>query len=189
MAGALIMTWESNYLSFKNTAALESLGANELRQKAFNRFTQVGLPTKQIEAWKYTSLSDFKTIDWSLVGEDVTVLTHEQMQEVSKQLPSEFINFVFVNGALNKTLSDDAESFLEINEIAEADFNFDEKNIEYRLLNLAQSFLHKKVTLRLSKHKTIDKPGLPWCRRTTNWTVSGRSRRRCASGPMPGCRP
>lgn len=158
MAGALIMTWETNYLSFKNSSALESIRAAELRQKAFNRFTQMGLPTKQIEAWKYTSLNDFKMIEWGAAAEAEAVLTHDQMQEVSKQLPSEFINFVFVNGILNKTLSDDAESFLQITEIEERDFVFDEKNIEDRVLNLAQSFLSKKIVLHLSKHKTVDRP-------------------------------
>lgn len=152
------MSWENNYLHFKNTSALDSIKANEKRQQAFDKFVVAGLPTRRDEAWKYTSLADFKSVDWKSFEDASEQLTHEQMQEVSKNLPSDFINFVFVNGVLNKTLSDDFDFLITMSELEENDFNFDDTNVEDRLLNLAQSFLNKKIMLCVSKNKSIEKP-------------------------------
>ncbi len=152
------MSWETNYLNFKAKSALESLSANEFRQKSFEKFIAAGLPTKKEEAWKYTSLTDFKEIQWKSFAEDETALTHEQMQEVSRQLPSEFINFVFVNGILNTTLSDDTDGLLKISELQENDFEFDTRKADERLLYLAQTFLNKTIHLDVAPHRTIDKP-------------------------------
>ncbi len=129
-----------------------------MREKAFRSFLAVGLPGKKDEAWKYTSLSDFKGIEWSLPSENEAVLTHEQMREVSKLLPSDFINFVFVNGTLNRTLSDDSDGLVEIVALEESDFEFDAKNVEDRFLNLSQSFLNKKIVLSVVKQKIVEKP-------------------------------
>lgn len=152
------MSWENNYLQFKSTSALDSIKASEKRQQSFDKFVVAGLPTRRDEAWKYTSLTDFKNIEWKSSEDSNEHLTHEQMQEVSKNLPSDFINFVFVNGILNKTLSDDFDSLIEVGELEENDFLSDEASVESRLLNLAQSFLNKKITLTVSKGKAIEKP-------------------------------
>ena len=152
------MDWQTTYNQFKTRSALDSIRANELRQRSFEKFSQKGLPTKKLEAWKYTSLKDFSQIDWKVHSGEETHLTHEQMQEVSKLLPSDFINFVFVNGMLNQTLSDDPENLLEMQEIVEGDFNSDQMHVESELLNLAQSFLNKKINLIVKKHRTIEKP-------------------------------
>lgn len=152
------MDWQTNYLTFKNKWALDSLKANETRQAAFDSFTKQGLPTKKEEAWKYTSLSDFKSILWQLADESEADLTHDQMQEVSKQLPSEFLNFVFVNGVLNRTLSDDAELLFEVVDVESEDLAVSDQNVEQKLLNLARAFLAKKIKLTLPKHKVITQP-------------------------------
>lgn len=151
------MSWQNNFQNFKNHFAPEDAGSLEARSRTFDRFLNLGLPTKKEEAWKFTSLSNFKSIDWNLSDEDEALLTHEQMQEVSKQLPSEFINFVFVNGVLNATLSDDADGLIDLWAVDQTDLKSDERNVEDRLLNLAKSFLNKKINLKLSKNKTIEK--------------------------------
>lgn len=152
------MSWQNNYLNFKNNSALDSVKANEKRQISFDKFLATGLPSKRDEAWKYTSLTDFKDIKWKLHDECEAGLTHEQMQEVSKQLPSDFINYVFVNGILNQTLSDDIDGLIDLAELDENDFEFDDKNVEERLLNLSQAFLNKKIVLSVPRQKVIDKP-------------------------------
>jgi len=167
LAGALVMSWESSYLNFSranrshldthNQAALDSRVANEKRQNCFDKFLALGLPTKREEAWKFTSLTDFKNIEWKSLEDSDVQLTHEQMQEVSKQLPSEFLNFVFINGVLNKTLSDDANDLIELKELAESDF-MDEGGVEDRLLNLAQAFVNKKICLSVVKNKVMERP-------------------------------
>ena len=151
------MSWENNYLNFKNDFESSDAKAAEQRLKSFNSFMSKGLPTKKDEAWKFTSLSDFREIEWKLHDENENTLTHEQMQQISKHLPSEFINFVFVNGKLNSTLSDDKDGLFEILAVESSDFEFDEKNAENRILNLSQAFLAKKINFSVLKQKTIEK--------------------------------
>lgn len=151
------MSWETNYLNFKNTATLNSLKALEARQKAFDRFLAQGLPSKKEEAWKFTSLSDFKSIEWKMPTEEEVHLTHDQMQEVSRQLPSDFLNVVFVNGILNPTLSDDLDEVIDISELKESDFDRSEQHAESRILNLSKAFLTKAINLKVAKNKTIEK--------------------------------
>lgn len=152
------MDWQNNYSQFKTSLALDSLRAAELRHRAFVKFSERGLPSKKEEAWKFTSLKPFSEVQWTVHNGEETYLTHEQMQEVSKQLPSDFHNFVFVNGVLNKTLSDDADSLFEMKEVEESDFNDDQQHVEQNLLNLSQAFLNKKIILTVTKHKTVDRP-------------------------------
>ena len=152
------MSWQESFQNFKNYSTLDSIKASEERQKAFENFMAAGLPTKKEEAWKFTSLSDFKSTEWKSHSDEETHLTHEQMQELSKKLPSEFTNFVFVNGVLNLTLSDDTDSLIEVQELQADDIIFDNQHIEQRLLNLSQAFLNKKVLISVSKFKTLEKP-------------------------------
>ena len=152
------MDWQNNYSQFKTNSALDSLRAAELRHRAFEKFSEAGLPTKKEEAWKFTSLKPFSEVQWTVHNGEETFLTHEQMQEVSKQLPSDFHNFVFVNGVLNKTLSDDADTLFEMKEVEESDFNEDRQHVELNLLNLSQAFLNKKINLTVTKHKNVDRP-------------------------------
>lgn len=151
------MSWNDNYLNFKNSNALESLKANEQRQLSYSRFEAEGLPTKKDEAWKFTSLKPFNEIQWQASGEGKS-LNHEDMVEISKHLPSDFINFVFVDGHYNQTLSDDDGGFFKVIDAEPADFEENKSSVEARLLNLAQSFLSKKVCLQIDKGVAIEKP-------------------------------
>ena len=152
------MSWENTYLNFKNNSPLSSLRANEQRQKSFDKFMAAGLPTKNNEAWKYTSLTTFKNIQWLSQEDTKAFLTHEQLLEISKKLPTDFINFVFINGILNATLSDDMDELLQLTEIDENDFIFDDTNVENSILNLAQTFLNKKINISVIQNKTVSKP-------------------------------
>lgn len=152
------MSWDTSFLHFKNSVGSDSLKSAAKRQKSFDKFLLRGLPATQEEYWKYTSLSQFKKIEWGLHTEEEVALSHEQMQEISKNLPADFLNFVFVNGQLNKTLSDEAEDLMSMAELTDSDFEFDERNSEEKLLNLSQAFLAKKICINISKHKTIEKP-------------------------------
>lgn len=152
------MNWENNYQHFKKSSQLESSATAEKRENAFNNFLLTGLPTKREEAWRFTSLNNFKDINWKLHGPEAAALTHEQMQEISKLLPSNFINFVFVNGILDRTLSDDADNLLAIAPLVQNDFTFAESSVEDRLLNLSQAFLNKKINLTVPKHKVMEQP-------------------------------
>ena len=152
------MSWENTYLQFKSHSSLDGILANQRRQASFEQFLAKGLPTRKEEAWKYTSLNDFKSITWQSVADQSDNLTHEQLQEISKQLPSEFYNLVLVNGVLNQTLSDDLAGELSIEDIAAVDFKKDENHVESHLLNLSDSFLAQKLKIELKKNKIFVKP-------------------------------
>ena len=151
------MNWENNYLHFKSQSPLDSLIANQSRQEAFDCFLNAGLPTKKQEAWKYTSLNEFKNIDWGAETEEEN-LTHEQMQEISKSLPIEFYNLVFVNGTLHKTLSDDLTDQVQLIEVDAKDFGPTSDHVDGQMLNLANAFLYKKILVQVKKNKVFEKP-------------------------------
>lgn len=132
--------------------------ANQVRQSSFERFMQQGLPTKKLEAWKFTSLNDFKAIEWSAAQPGEENLTHEQMLEVSKQLPKEFYNIVLINGLLNKTLSDDLTEKVQIVEVQANDLNQNKEHVEFQILNLADAFASQKIQVDIQKNIIFEKP-------------------------------
>lgn len=152
------MSWENSYLQFKNQSALDSIAANQVRQSAFERFVQQGLPTKKSEAWKYTSLTEFKAIDWNSAEEGEENLTHEQMKAISEKLPEGFFNLVLVNGILNKTLSDELNDKVQLVDVVVNDFNQSADHVETQLLNLANAFSSKKIVISILKNQIFDKP-------------------------------
>ncbi len=150
------MSWENNYIQFKSKENLDSMAASQLRTDSFDRFLKSGLPTRKEEAWKYTSLNNFKQIEWKS-GNDEVHLSALQMQEISKKIPAEFYNIVFINGKLNFNLSDEIPQ-VQLNELTSLDFNQSEKHVEVNLLNLANAFLSKKVVIHVNKNQIVDKP-------------------------------
>lgn len=150
------MLTQNNYDLHKLKFPLESLKSADLREKAFLSFNELGLPTKKDEAWKYTSLSEVKAIDWALPS-DEKLLSHDEMVFVSKQLSSDFYNLVFVNGFLNNTLSDSDVQFALI-DLEEKDFVFDIQMPDSKLANLSRGFGFQKLVLKIAKHTQLDKP-------------------------------
>lgn len=116
------------------------------------------LPSKKEEAWKYTSLTEFKDISWNFKTHDLVNLTHDQMQQLSQNLPSDFYNLVFINGIFNKTLSDDLTEQLEIKNIDDQDLIFDKNHVEKNLLNLTNACLKNKLQINIGDHEVFKKP-------------------------------
>jgi Fe-S cluster assembly protein SufD len=152
------MSWENSYLQFKSNANLDSITANQIRQSSFERFIQQGLPTKKLEAWKYTSLSEFKAIDFGAAEVGEENLSHDQMKLISAQLPESFFNLVLVNGVLNKTLSDDLNDKVQIVEVGAEDFNQSSDHVESQILNLANAFSSQKTVISILKNQVFPKP-------------------------------
>ncbi|MBC7420891.1 MAG: SufD family Fe-S cluster assembly protein [Bdellovibrio sp.] len=152
------MSWENTYLQFKSKSNLDSIAANQMRQASFENFLSQGLPTRKEEAWKYTSLTDFKAVPWQSALLEEEILTHDQLLAISKNLPAEFYNLVFVNGSLNQTLSDDLDSDITLSEIVAEDLVKDDKHVESYMLQLSKSFLSKKLIINIKSHKTFAKP-------------------------------
>jgi len=147
---------QNTYNQFKLKYPLESLKAAGLREKSFEAFVNQGFPTKNEEAWKFTSLSEAKAIDWNITLEEL-MLSHDEMVYVSKQLSSEFYNLVFVNGFLNKTLSD-SDVPVSIQDLEEKDFTVAGDMPELKLINLSRGFGFQKVVITIDKKSQLDKP-------------------------------
>ncbi len=163
------MNWENTYLQFKNKFPLDSVEANRLRQQMFDRYLSTNLPTKKLEAWKFTSLELFKKDEWQMPNSEESLLNHDQLKSISGYLSSDFFNFVFVNGELNKTLSDDLDLVLQIAELTADDFqkyneatkkeeNQKQVFTEAGVFLLAQSFLNKKIKIQLQSKVVLEKP-------------------------------
>lgn len=154
------MNWEDVYLQFKTHSPLDSLEANRLRQLSFERFLSLGLPTRKNEAWKFTSLEKFKNQSWVVLpsGSQESGLSHDQLKFISNYLSSEFDNFVFVNGQLNTTLSDDAIEKIKVSEVQPEDFNSPVSATEEGVAYLAEAFLHQKIQIQLNRQQVFNKP-------------------------------
>jgi Fe-S cluster assembly protein SufD len=147
---------QKSYDQFKLKFPLESLKAASLREKAFQAFAAQGFPTKKEEAWKFTSLAEAKAIDWSLALEE-TMLSHDEMVSSSKQLSTDFYNLVFVNGFLNKTLSD-SDISMRMVDLEEKDFLISSEMPEAKLINLSRGFGFQKFVIDIDKKSQLDKP-------------------------------
>lgn len=113
-----------------------------------------GLPTKKIELWKYTSLKPLQDKDWILPTDDTEgQLNHEQMSWISKRLNAEMTNFVFVDGHLNKTLSD-LNSML----VQTTDTNLNFLGSDPSLKDLFQATATKKIKLTVPAKTNVKKP-------------------------------
>lgn len=116
------------------------------------------VPTKKEEAWKYTSLTDFKSTPWHFKSDIQTHLTHDQLHQLAQYLPSDFHNIVFINGDLNSTLSDDLGSDLEIKKVSAGDLTVEENHVEKNLLQFANACLKDKIVITVADGKVFDKP-------------------------------
>ncbi len=115
------------------------------------------LPTKKDEAWKFTSLTDFKSMPWQF-NVTPTHLTHDQMQKLSRALPAEYYNLVFVNGILDRTLSDELTSHIQILEVIDGDLDTNASHPEHNILKLANACLANRMQITISDQQTFEKP-------------------------------
>jgi Fe-S cluster assembly protein SufD len=146
-----------NYNEFKQKFPLGSHRAATLREEAYLRFQKNGMPSKKEEAWKYTSTKSFSEVLWHLATEE-SHLSHEDMKWLSSKLSTDFYNFVFVNGQLNQTLSDDFENWIEICETTDTDFTNINIESETKLVDLAKASAHAKLKISVPANKIIEKP-------------------------------
>ena len=123
--------------------------ATQMRDRAFENFTTNGFPSKKDEAWKYTSLTHLKDVNFDLATDENT-LSHEDMKWVSGQLDSSYLNVVFTNGFFNSTLSDDVDDFLKVEEVNVDDFK-PVASTEQKVISWSQAFSNQKFIFEVSK--------------------------------------
>lgn len=99
----------------------------EIRQKSYNRFLELGIPTTKDEEWKYTNLAAVSKSEFSLATKE-TDISVDQMADI---VGANEIKIVFINGRFSKKLSniDNLPQGLKIFTLDEA-FSKDENNFK-----------------------------------------------------------
>lgn len=99
-------SWVSRFDAFRGNAeasdGAEWLAA--LRRDAFERFGELGFPTRRLEEWKYTNVDRIVATDFALAIADVPTPDAETVEALSVPLFACSL-FVFVNGRFAPTLS------------------------------------------------------------------------------------
>lgn len=128
---------------------------DRVRRLAAEHFAARGLPTRHDEDWRYTSVKMLKDRAFESTLADKKLPSHETMKRIATDLDPRFFNIVFVNGLLDKTLSDLEDLPKEL-EWSEAVTAADEFNDSFEALNAA--WLGQGLTLRLRKDSSLEKP-------------------------------
>lgn len=142
----------SNYDSFiKAYPAKGSLAA--FRQSGQDYALQKGLPTRKDEEWHYTSVKAVNDLQFSSELGASAPLTSVLETEIKKHLNAEFTNVVFVNGVLDKSLTDDLPFGFSLKEDFEFPTKFDDA---FDAVNGA--YAYKPLSLSLAKETSVEKP-------------------------------
>lgn len=130
----------------QNSFAQTDLGA---RKAALEYALAQGLPTKKNEDWHYTStkLLAEKSLDYTLPE-----LAHQELKAIQERLAPDFINVVFVNGVLNKTLSSNFPDALKVTELCSV------TEYEDSLDALNAAYATNSYHLELLSETSVDKP-------------------------------
>jgi Fe-S cluster assembly protein SufD len=128
-----------------------------LRKKAFDKFSEVGLPNKKLEDWRFTNLNHFLKSSYVL-----SELEHGDPSNIDlSQFAIPNTNtLVFVNGHFKKELSDTIDgvkllSSQEYLELKNGSFQYPSE-CPFELLNT--SFMDSGVSIILEENQVIEKP-------------------------------
>lgn len=112
------------------------------------------LPTRKNELWKYTSLKPLQEVNWTIAPTEDVGLSHDELKKISGWLSTDVINYVFVNGVLNKTLSDVAETWFTEDTSTALKFS----GSDAMLKELYQTTPGKKLKLAIPTKAVVEKP-------------------------------
>jgi Fe-S cluster assembly protein SufD len=129
--------------------------AQALREKGLEFLNAKGLPTRKDEDWKYTSVKVLNDETFMPVGIDELQPSHETMKAIQAKLNPAFINIVFHNGVLNKTLS--AVEVLPTGAKLKEDQEYKGGNFKDSFEALSAAYFTKNYTLEVSPDTSVDK--------------------------------
>lgn len=91
-----------------------------LRRKGAEYFRERGLPSRRDEDWRYLSLKPLLETKFQSAFQGGMSLEKEAYHQLAASLQSGWVNFVFVNGALDRSLSDlnDLPSGVRLGEVS-----------------------------------------------------------------------
>lgn len=146
-----MMLNEVEYKNFISQNPAATLAIAERRRMAFKQLQELGLPTRKNELWKYTSLKGISEQDWSLSNSG---LSHEQLLKISQRKSAEMLNLVFVDGILDKTLSDDSEIEIQCSDETLQEFS----GIDKALAPLFNATSTAAIKMIIQKNQVVSKP-------------------------------
>ena len=102
----------SSYVAFENGININS-DIHNIRTQALQHFEKLGFPSKQLEAWKYTSLNSVLNKDYSLFhNHDIAV----ELADVKKYFIHDIDTYkiVFINGKYSSFLSETTHDGIDV---------------------------------------------------------------------------
>jgi Fe-S cluster assembly protein SufD len=142
----------SDYDSFiKSFPASGALAA--FRQAGQDYALQKGLPTRKDEEWHYTSVKAVNDVQFSSKLGGTSPISPELTAQITTHLNPQFTNVVFVNGLLEKSLTDDLPFGFTLKD----DFDFPTKfDDAFDAVNGA--YTNGPLNISLAKETSVEKP-------------------------------
>ncbi|MCO6496313.1 MAG: Fe-S cluster assembly protein SufD [Chitinophagaceae bacterium] len=166
-------TIKTEYLKEKFNELQSETGANNLqswRNEGFRTFSELGLPTRKNEEWKYTGVNRLFTRDFAIPHQGEDSISAEIISKAAIPGASEMNHLVFVNGKFNKALShfetsDDFEICTieeayngKFKEDVETYFNKSSEVKKDSIHALNTSFMYDSLFIKVKKGHTVPKP-------------------------------
>ena len=164
-----IESYTKGFEEFKKSGPVNTDHIKLLREKAINRFSELGFPTVRDEDWRFTNLAPISKTNFKIAENGhKSVGTGDVEKFLFKNLDS--YNLVFVNGKFHKELSDTGEIqdkvvISSLSEAAESSKDLISEyfgkflNIETEAFNaLNTAFFHDGLFIYVPRSTVLDKP-------------------------------
>jgi Fe-S cluster assembly protein SufD len=162
---SLIETIQNKYSELNAIAGNGLLGS--MREKAFESYNKLGIPTSRNEEWKYTRLAPLTNKNFSL--QTTTVLPSKEVLNSVRLQTGCAAELFFVNGVFVKEISSHNNEnivVLPLNEAVESGYknylqqhlNQSSKYMKDGMNALNAAFLSNGLFVLVKKNKAIDKP-------------------------------
>ncbi|MEI9935392.1 MAG: hypothetical protein WDM71_11220 [Ferruginibacter sp.] len=142
-------------------------GLSAIRQKAFDDFNRMGIPTVKNEEWKYTRISGAFNEISKFSFNEATALTTADIDAI--RLPGNANELVFINGVYSdkfstvrskgltvQPLEDAAKN--EYKEIVDKHFNHSSNYLKDGINALNTAFLRDGIFMHVPKNKIVEHP-------------------------------
>ena len=157
----------SSFIAFEDQVNVND-PVHEIRTEALKRFEKQGFPNKKLEAWKYTSLQDLLTTDYSIFPKAKSALEYANVRQYFLH-EIETFKIVFVDGQYSSFLSETTHDGVDVclfsaaiekpkyKHVVDAYFN-KVANQKDALTNLNTSFANEGAYIFIPKGKAPLKP-------------------------------
>jgi len=156
----------SSYVAFEDGVNINS-DVHGIRTEAFQRFEQLGFPSKKLEAWKYTSLNSILKEDYSLFPDKEKTIN---LADVKKYFIHDIDTYkiVFIDGKYSSFLSETTHDHIDVclmssaltkskyKVVIENYFNLIAKQDNLTSLNTA--FAKEGAYIHIPKNTEVEKP-------------------------------